>query len=801
MAGDYVAYATGSDHDTSITWAQDVATLSGGCNDDADDSYDAADNTFAFAQSEQEYVQVGTYSDNETGTGGIGVTRVVPAADDFAAATDLTFRPGAATAVIGIGLAGTEGLETGEPTACGSATMATDSAWLDFVAPESGSWMIETKSTDTVDLAVYQGSSPAALTLKNCAAEQPDYTNRKAVLVDLAAGSTYRIRVGGAGATEPVVVRAERVRVPMATTRVDTDGDGTSTDVGSESDLAVVDGRPAIAYYDGDNGELRYAAQAANGTWSDVLVDADGDGTSTDVGRNPSIGVLPNGQPAIAYHDEQNGELRYATRTGGVWSDELVDADGDGSSTDVGGDNDLLVLANSRPAIAYHDATADTLRFAVRVNGVWNEVLVDADGDGTSTSLGRYVYLAQRPNGDLAIAYGDASEETVRMASRVGGVWSDALVYDHPLGNSLLPAGIVVDSTGAPVVGILDSYTANHAVALWNGASWSVDWDHADRHVAELDWNCTAPELLIDDADTTYLLWSDCNFAGTFAASVRDAAGNWEIRDLFAKLYSPASAGYTGALVAWDSWRFGAAWLPDGRMAVSLQNAGDHSLWYGRDALVAEAGPAAGGPAKTVATLDGSASRDSWGSIVSSAWTGAPAGCTVADPMARKTTISCADSTSGTMTLTVTDTDGFTHADTTPFEVLGTVGEDPLCDTSPDPFVDVPATSFARADIRCIYHLGVTTGTSPTTYSPAADVTREQMASFLARLYKVMTGTNAPVAAHPFTDVPTGSFARDDIGRIYGLGITTGTTPTTYSPNDPVTREQMASFLARLYKA
>jgi hypothetical protein len=49
--------------------------------------------------------------------------------------------------------------------------------------------------------------------------------------------------------------------------------------------------------------------------------------------------------------------------------------------------------------------------------------------------------------------------------------------------------------------------------------------------------------------------------------------------------------------------------------------------------------------------------------------------------------------------------------------------------------------------------------------------------------------------------VPDTSFAKDSVARIYGLGITTGTTATTYSPADPVTREQMASFLARLFRA
>lgn len=139
--------------------------------------------------------------------------------------------------------------------------------------------------------------------------------------------------------------------------------------------------------------------------------------------------------------------------------------------------------------------------------------------------------------------------------------------------------------------------------------------------------------------------------------------------------------------------------------------------------------------------------------------------------------------------------------------LLGTWPSTPTVTPSGDcadesmPFGDVPSGSFAAAAIACIFHLEITTGTSPTTYSPHAFVTREQMAAFLARLYAVLTGSPAPVVATPFDDVPDSSFAVDDVARLYGLGITTGTNATSYSPYDSVTREQMAAFLARLYAA
>jgi len=106
--------------------------------------------------------------------------------------------------------------------------------------------------------------------------------------------------------------------------------------------------------------------------------------------------------------------------------------------------------------------------------------------------------------------------------------------------------------------------------------------------------------------------------------------------------------------------------------------------------------------------------------------------------------------------------------------------------------------SFADADVACIYNLGITTGTSHTTYNPNEYVTREEMAAFLARTWQALGGSCSD-AATPFTDI-AGSFAETDVACIYNLGITTGTSHTTYNPNRHATREQSAAFLARLIR-
>ena len=349
------------------------------------------------------------------------------------------------------------------------------------------------------------------------------------MLVQLTAGTTYRVRIGNADldATEAVVVRAERTPAPLTATVVDSDGDGTSTNVGSESDLVMVGGAPAIAYFDGTNGELRFATRSAGGVWSDVLVDADGDGTSTEVGRSPSLAVLSNGQPVIAYYDATNAELRFATRSAGVWSD----------------------------------------------------VLIDADGDGTSTDVGQYPGLIELATG-LAVSYVDETNTELRFARFSGGSWTDALVFrDEVDPSSLVAARVALDSAGNPVVAATDDGQGNHVIAWWNGASWDIEWDLADRHLAELDFDCAPPRLLIDDADGLHLVWTDCNYAYTMAVSERDASGAWSVRDVAATHLSPSSPDFAGTVSVRSTSTFGAAWMPNGLLAVTFQNDDASNLW------------------------------------------------------------------------------------------------------------------------------------------------------------------------------------------------------------------------------
>jgi hypothetical protein len=124
-----------------------------------------------------------------------------------------------------------------------------------------------------------------------------------------------------------------------------------------------------------------------------------------------------------------------------------------------------------------------------------------------------------------------------------------------------------------------------------------------------------------------------------------------------------------------------------------------------------------------------------------------------------------------------------------------------LCPEPPPPssFTDIDG-SFAEAEIACLEDAGLVSGTAPGVYSPDKVVTRAQMAVFLMNAYEAATGKpyTGPTL-DPFTDID-GSFAEARIQQLVALGITAGTTATTYSPESPVTRAQMAVFLVRLYE-
>lgn len=159
-------------------------------------------------------------------------------------------------------------------------------------------------------------------------------------------------------------------------------------------------------------------------------------------------------------------------------------------------------------------------------------------------------------------------------------------------------------------------------------------------------------------------------------------------------------------------------------------------------------------------------------------------------------------------------------------------------------FTDVPKGSWYDEAVTWAVAKGITTGTTPTTFSPDTECTRAEIITFLWRA----AGSPEPAGSNPFSDVAAGTYytkaavwaaeqgmasgnvfspsalctremAVDFMWKYAGkpsapqagftdvsssavnwavsAGVTNGTTPTTFSPKDTCTRAQIVTFLNR----
>ena len=124
-----------------------------------------------------------------------------------------------------------------------------------------------------------------------------------------------------------------------------------------------------------------------------------------------------------------------------------------------------------------------------------------------------------------------------------------------------------------------------------------------------------------------------------------------------------------------------------------------------------------------------------------------------------------------------------------------------LCDAGGvEQFSDVGVGDYGAAYVLCMRALGLSLGTGDGMYGPDRELTRGQMASFLVRLWRDVLGRECPeVGASPFVDV-AGSVHEDNIGCLFGLGITKGITAVSYGPGEKLKASQISRFLLRTYE-
>ena len=118
---------------------------------------------------------------------------------------------------------------------------------------------------------------------------------------------------------------------------------------------------------------------------------------------------------------------------------------------------------------------------------------------------------------------------------------------------------------------------------------------------------------------------------------------------------------------------------------------------------------------------------------------------------------------------------------------------------SPEPksmttsFTDVKSGAYYEKAVAWAVENNVTTGTSSTTFSPDASVTRAQAVTLLYNA----AGAPAVSDTVSFADVAADAYYADAAAWAAANGVTAGTSATTFSPNDACTRGQIVRMLYR----
>ena len=109
-------------------------------------------------------------------------------------------------------------------------------------------------------------------------------------------------------------------------------------------------------------------------------------------------------------------------------------------------------------------------------------------------------------------------------------------------------------------------------------------------------------------------------------------------------------------------------------------------------------------------------------------------------------------------------------------------------------FKDISKTSPYYSYIAALVEEGIISGYEDNTFRPNDSLTRAQMAKIIVLGFEL---EETPSVRLPFSDINSKQWHMEFVRSLYSHEITTGTTPTTFSPNALVTRGQMASFVFR----
>jgi PGF-pre-PGF domain-containing protein len=240
----------------------------------------------------------------------------------------------------------------------------------------------------------------------------------------------------------------------------------TTNAVGEFSSLKLdLSGQPLISYFDGENNLM--FLQKTGDSWIKVVVD------SGSVGRYTSLVLDSSGNPRISYQDWGNGKLKYAEKTGDLWTNETVD-----NSHLVGSYSSLAVDNTGTPHISYYSTANQDLKYAQKSGGQWTNITVDSIGN-----IGYYTSIALDGTGNPSISYYDGGNKNLKYATKTGSSWTKEIV--DSAGSVGKHTSLALDSSGNPHISYYDETSGHLKYATKTGTVWTNETVDPSSNVGE----------------------------------------------------------------------------------------------------------------------------------------------------------------------------------------------------------------------------------------------------------------------------------------------------------------------------
>ena len=302
---------------------------------------------------------------------------------------------------------------------------------------------------------------------------------------------------------------------------------------------------------------------------------------SNHAGEQNSIAVDSNGYPHISYYQGWDGELRYAYWDGSQWNIEIVEG------LDSWHDHPSIAVDNSRNPHIVYVRLNDTCRYAVKSAGIWSNVnIVLKETGGGTDECDDHVAIALGSDDSLHICAVGYWSAAVFYSS------DGSTAYEIPgTGNWAANVSICVDQYGNPHISYRDVfsdkvyYAHNDGTPVWTvekvssiETGWfaddetripiAVDEDdivhiafytasgklcHAYKHITSSTWNTEyvpdtstdygrCPSIAIDNLNRIHMTYRDkANQKVKWAFKTHEDS-DWNIQEVYSDPFNYSSS-------------------------------------------------------------------------------------------------------------------------------------------------------------------------------------------------------------------------------------------------------------------